>query len=172
MASINDLFFSQTSYIENLIKKYWVYYNQTVEYKKIIDNAITPTRGSAAAAGYDLYVPREVDPISIFPHETKLISIGLAMKIPQGFFGAIFARSGLATKQGLRPANCVGVVDSDYRGEIMVALHNDSDETKTIEAGERIAQLVLLPFLNINFTEVENLDETERGDGGFGSTGK
>ena len=158
--------------ISKLIEKYWASYAQTIVYKKLNENAIVPTKGSSAAAGYDLYIPQLEEPVTIPPHETKLVKTGLAIAIPQGFFGAIFARSGLATKQGLRPANCVGVVDSDYRGEIMVALHNDSNEEKTIEAGERIAQLVLLPFLNINFTEVKDLDSTERGEGGFGSTGK
>ena len=158
--------------ISKLIEKYWASYTQQIEYKKLNENAIVPTKGSSAAAGYDLYIPQSEELVTILPHETKLVGIGLAMKIPNGFFGAIFARSGLATKQGLRPANCVGVVDSDYRGEIKIALHNDSNEEKTIEAGERIAQLVLLPFLNISFTEVEELEETERGEGGFGSTGK
>ena len=158
--------------ISKLIEKYWASYAQTIAYKKLNENAIVPTKGSSAAAGYDLYIPQLEESVTILPHETKLVKTGLAIAIPQGFFGAIFARSGLATKQGLRPANCVGVVDSDYRGEIMVALHNDSNEEKTIEAGERIAQLVLLPFLNISFTKVEELEETERGEGGFGSTGK
>ena len=92
-------------------------------------------------------------------------------EIPEGSFGAVFARSGLATKKGLRPANCVGVVDSDYRGEIMVALHNDDKELQTIQAYERIAQLVILPYLNVSFKEVDKLSDTERGEGGFGSTG-
>lgn len=93
------------------------------------------------------------------------------MEIPEGYFGAIFARSGLATKQGLRPANCVGVVDADYRGEIIVALHNDTAETREIAVGERIAQIVIMPYLSVEFTEVYNLSSTERGEGGFGSTG-
>jgi dUTP pyrophosphatase len=93
------------------------------------------------------------------------------MELPENTFGAIFARSGLATKKGLRPANCVGVCDSDYRGEYVVALHNDTDEMMSIEPNERIAQLIVMPFIPVNFTVVEELNETERGDGGFGSTG-
>ena len=93
------------------------------------------------------------------------------MEIPEGYFGAIFARSGLATKQGLRPANCVGVVDADYRGEVIVALHNDTAEAREIAAGERIAQIVIMPYLSVEFTEVDNLSSTARGEGGFGSTG-
>lgn len=93
------------------------------------------------------------------------------MEIPEGYFGAIFARSGLATKRGLRPANCVGVVDSDYRGEIIVALHNDTAFPQEISEGERIAQIVIIPYLPVDFTEVDNLSSTVRGEGGFGSTG-
>lgn len=106
------------------------------------------------------------------PHETGVIDTGIAVEIPDGYFGAIFARSGLATKQGLRPANCVGVVDSDYRGEIRVALHNDTDEAQFFSNGDRIAQLVLLPYLAAEFDESDELTDTERGSGGFGSTGK
>lgn len=96
---------------------------------------------------------------------------GLAVAIPDGYFGAIFARSGLSTKQGLRPANCVGVIDSDYRGEVIVALHNDSNDCQTYRNGDRIAQLVIMPYLSASFDEVDELDDTERGDGGFGHTG-
>ena len=110
--------------------------------------------------------------ITVSPHSTQKIGTGIAVAIPDGYFGAIFARSGLAAKSGLRPANCVGVADSDYRGEYIVALHNDTDEPKTVENGERIAQLVIMPFLSAEFNEVEELDSTERGSGGFGSTGK
>jgi len=101
-----------------------------------------------------------------------MVGTGLAMEIPEGYFGAIFARSGLASKQGLRPANCVGVVDSDYRGEFMIALHNDTDEERVIAGKERIAQMVVMPYLSVEFEEVEELNETERGEGGFGSTGR
>ena len=101
-----------------------------------------------------------------------MISSGLAMEIPEGYFGAVFARSGLAAKESLRPANCVGVVDPDYRGQIMIALHNDGETVRTVVPGERIAQLVLMPFLAVGFTEVNELDSTIRGNGGFGSTGK
>ena len=107
----------------------------------------------------------------IKPYGTMKIHTGLAMEIPRGYFGAIFARSGMATKRGLRPANCVGVIDSDYRGEIIVALRNDSDSEQVITSGERIAQIVIMPYLPIEFNEVNSLEDTERGDGGFGSTG-
>ncbi len=143
-----------------------------VNIKKLKSGAVIPTRGSAAAAGYDLYACLDNDSVTINPHETVKIGTGLAVAVPEGYFGAIFARSGLAAKQGLRPANCVGVADSDYRGEYIVALHNDTDEPKTVANGERIAQLVIMPYLPVEFNEVEELDSTERGAGGFGSTGK
>ena len=143
-----------------------------IKVKKLKDNAVLPTRGSLKAAGYDLYACIEGDSITVAPHSTVKIGTGLAIAVPDGYFGAIFARSGLAAKQGLRPANCVGVADSDYRGEYIVALHNDTDSDRTVEAGERIAQLVVMPYLDVEFTEVSDLDETERGAGGFGSTGK
>lgn len=142
-----------------------------VRIKKLSDTATIPTRGSSCAAGYDLYADLEA-PVVIAPHKTGKIGTGLAVEIPDGYFGAIFARSGLASKQSLRPANCVGVCDSDYRGEYIIMLHNDSDEERVIESGERIAQLVVMPYLAVEFTEVDELDETERGAGGFGSTGK
>jgi len=129
-----------------------------------------PTYGSAAAAGADLYAATDYD-IEINPGQTVKIGTGIAVAIPEGNFGAIFARSGLATKQGLRPANCVGVVDADYRGEVIVALHNDSDEVQMIPAHSRVAQLVIMPFVRADFTIVDNLNKTERGDKGFGSTG-
>ena len=141
--------------------------------KRLHDNAIVPTRGSEEAAGYDLYaVIGDQDGVLIAPHTTTMIDVGWAMRVPRRCFGAIFARSGLASKQGLRPANCVGVIDSDYRGPVKVALHNDTDFTKTVKNGDRIAQLVIMPFYPVEFTEVEELDETERGEGGFGSTGE
>ena len=141
-----------------------------INIKRLNDNAMIPTRGSEYAAGYDLYACIE-NPITIPSHCTEKIGTGLAIEVPKGYFGAIFARSGLATKQGLRPANCVGVCDSDYRGEYIIALHNDTDETKLIMPGERIAQLVVIPFLEVEFNEVDELNNTERGTGGFGSTG-
>jgi len=141
-----------------------------INIKKLNDNAIIPTRGSEYAAGYDLYACVE-KPITIPSHCTEKIGTGLSIEIPNGYFGAIFARSGLATKQGLRPANCVGVCDSDYRGEYIIALHNDTDEAKLIMPGERVAQLVVLPFLEVEFNEVNELENTKRGNGGFGSTG-
>ena len=146
-------------------------YNVPIKYKKLNKNAAAPTQGSAEAAGFDLYAAINED-LAIPAHSTTKIGTGIAMEIPHGTFGAIFARSGLATKQGLRPANCVGVIDSDYRGEIIVAVHNDTDLEQTIAAGDRIAQLVVIPFLPIRFIEVEELTDTDRGEGGFGSTGK
>ncbi len=141
-----------------------------VEVKKLSDTAQLPVRGSEQAAGYDLCADI-AEKLEIAPGETSKVTTGLAFAIPEGYFGGIFARSGLSTKKGLRPANCTGVVDSDYRGPVIVALHNDSAETRVIEPGERIAQLILLPYLAAEFDEVEELDETDRGCGGFGSTG-
>lgn len=140
-----------------------------VKIKKLNTNAKVPTRGSEEAAGYDLYSNSDVE---IRPEGTIKVNTGIAMEIPKGYFGAIYARSGLATKEGLRPANCVGVIDSDYRGEIIVALHNDSNIVRVVEKGERIAQIVIMPYLSVEFEEVGNLDETKRGNGGFGSTDK
>lgn len=140
---------------------------------KIYDDAILPTRGSAEAAGYDLYARlKEHETLQILPHQTTKIGTGIAIECPKGYFAGIFARSGLATKQGLRPANCVGVVDSDYRGEIIVAIHNDSDEIRYIENGDRIAQMILIPYIPMNFIETNELSESGRGQDGFGSTGK
>ena len=142
-----------------------------VRFKKVNDLAKIPTRGSKFSAGYDLYAATDED-IQIPPHSTVKIGTGLAMELPVGWFGAIFARSGIATKRGLRPANCVGVVDADFRNEVLVALHNDTSETMTVQAGERIAQLVILPYQDIDFKEVNELHDTDRGMGGFGSTGE
>lgn len=142
-----------------------------IEIKKLNEHATIPTRGSEQAAGYDLYAAIPAA-ITIKPHATEKIGTGLAIAIPDGYFGAIFARSGLAAKQGLRPANCVGVADSDYRGEYIVAIHNDSEEERVVEPGDRIAQLVVMPYLAAEFEEKDELSETERGSGGFGSTGK
>jgi dUTP pyrophosphatase len=139
---------------------------------KLSENAVLPTKGSSQAAGYDLYACLK-DSITIEPNETVMIKTGISIALPEGTFGGIFARSGLATKQGLRPANCVGVIDSDYRGEIMVAIHNDNNSfSRMISNHDRIAQLIVIPYLNVEFEEVENLDSTERGNGGFGSSGK
>lgn len=143
-----------------------------IKIKKLKETAVLPTRGSAAAAGYDLYACLDTDSVTIKPNSNVKIGTGLSIAVPDGYFGAIFARSGLASKENLRPANCVGVADSDYRGEYIVALHNDSDTERVVKNGDRIAQLVIMPFLSVEFTEVDELDETQRGAGGFGSTGK
>lgn len=138
--------------------------------KRLSENAKVPTKGSQHAAGYDLY---STETVSIRPHETALIGTGWAMEFPIGYFGAIYARSGLATKEGLRPANCVGVIDSDYRGEVKVALHNDTNTLKTVTAGDRIAQLIIMDYFFVSdFEEVNVLSDTNRGEGGFGSTGE
>ena len=142
-----------------------------VNIQLLSENAKLPKRGSKYAAGYDLYALTD-EPITIMPQENKPIHTGLAIEIPKGYFGAVYARSGLSSKHGLRPANCTGVIDADYRGEIMVALYNDSDVPQTVMPDERIAQLVVMPFLPLSFEVVDELDPTERGDGGFGSTGK
>ena len=144
---------------------------KTIKVKRLYEDAQRPTLGSEKAAGFDLYAYVE-EPVTIAPGETVKIGTGVAICPPEGMFGAVFARSGLATKQGLRPANCVGVCDEDYRGEYVVALHNDTDEPQTINPMERIAQLVVMPYLPVEFNEVNELSDTERGDGGFGSTGK
>lgn len=139
-----------------------------IKIKKLYEDSRIPTRGSEYAAGYDLYAHEGA---TIKPHETAKIGTGVAIQPPKDTFGAVFARSGLAAKQGLRPANCVGVCDYDYTGEYIVALHNDSNEERTIEAGERIGQVVFIPYVNVSFVEVDELEATDRGDGGFGSTG-
>lgn len=138
--------------------------------KKINENAVIPTYGTEYSAGADLYACTDED-ITINPGETKLIKTGIAIEIPVGYAGFIYARSGLASKKGLAPANKVGVIDADYRGEIMVALYNQSNEPQVIAAKERIAQLVIAPFLKVEFEEVDELTITVRGAGGFGSTG-
>ena len=140
-----------------------------VKLKKLDERAILPTRGSTAAAGLDLYA---LDGVTVGVGETVIVHTGIALAIPEGYAGFIYARSGIATKRGLAPANKVGVIDADYRGEIMVALHNHSATEQAVEAGERVAQLVVAPFLSVELTVVEALDETERASGGFGSTGK
>ena len=142
-----------------------------IKVKKLKPDATVPTMGSKLAAGADLYSAEDADVI-IEPSETKFIGTGLAMEIPEGYVGLVYARSGLACKRGLAPANKVGVVDSDYRGEIKVALHNHGKEAQTVEKGERIAQMVIAPYLSVNYEEADALSETERGEGGFGSTGR
>ena len=143
---------------------------QTINIKKLTPKAIIPTYGSEFAAGADLYACLD-EPLTIEPSKTILVHTGIALEVPVGYAGLIYARSGLASKKGLAPANKVGVVDADYRGEVMVALHNHSDQSATIEPGERIAQFVIAPYLTAIFNEVEELNETVRGEGGFGSTG-
>ena len=142
-----------------------------VVYIKLLNHlAKIPTRGSEYAAGYDLYAATNYT-IDIGPHSTVKIGTGIAVELMPDTFGAIFARSGLSTKKGLRPANCVGVCDSDYRGEYIVPLHNDTDEMMSIAPGERIAQLVILPFIPVTFEVANELSDTDRGTDGFGSTG-
>ena len=139
---------------------------------RLTDTATLPTRGSIDAAGYDLYADETVE---IDSGTTTVVPTGLVVEIPSGYFGAVYARSGLATKQGLRPANCTGVIDSDYRGELKVALYNDSAVRRLVCRGDRIAQLVIQPYASVDeweeVSEVSSLSETERGVGGFGSTG-
>lgn len=144
-----------------------------VRIKKLNENATIPTYGTEYAAGADLYACMD-EKVYIGPGETKMIGTGVAMEIPDGYVGLVFARSGLACKKGLAPANKVGVIDSDYRGEIKVALHNHngSGDALAIENGERIAQIAIVPYLKADFEIAESLEETERGEGGFGSTGK
>ena len=141
-----------------------------VNIKKLNPKATIPTYGSEYAAGCDLYACLD-ESVTIEPHATVLIKTGLALEVPVGYAGLIYARSGLASKRNLAPANKVGVVDADYRGEVMVALHNHGTMAQTIEHGERIAQMVIAPFLTANFIEVDELSDTVRGEGGFGSTG-
>ncbi len=143
-----------------------------VQVKKLHPDAVLPQYGSEFAAGADLYALTEEETVCFAPGETKLIRTGISLAIPAGFAGFIYARSGIATKRGLAPANKVGVVDSDYRGEVMVSLHNHSAEEQTIARGERIAQMVIAPYLTAVFEETDTLDDTERGAGGFGSTGR
>lgn len=142
-----------------------------VKIKKLNENAKTPTYGSQLSAGADLYALTDKDVI-IAPGQTAFISTGLAAEIPEGYAGLVYARSGLACKQGIAPANKVGVIDADYRGEITVALYNQSQQERVIKNGDRIAQLVVTPFLKCDFIECDELSESQRGSGGFGSTGK
>ncbi len=144
---------------------------EQIRVKRLKDKAILPTYGSMEAAGADLYACLDA-PVTIAPGESTFIPTGLAMEIPKGYAGLIYARSGLACKRGLAPANKVGVVDSDYRGEFMVVLHNHGGLPQTIDHAERIAQLVITPVFTPGFTEVDDLTDTQRAGGGFGSTGK
>lgn len=139
-----------------------------VKFKKLTDKAVKPTFGTEFSAGADLY---STEKVVIGVGETKLIKTGLALEIPVGYVGLIYARSGLATKRGLAPANKVGVIDSDYRGEIMVALYNQSGVEQVVEQAERVAQMVITPYLKVEYQQVEDLTDTTRGQGGFGSTG-
>ena len=141
----------------------------TVNIKKLNEKAVIPAYGSEYAAGADLYACLEGE-LTIQPHETAVIPTGIALELPVGYAGLIYARSGLATKKGLAPANKVGVVDCDYRGEVKVALHNHSGAAQTVSAGERVAQLVITPYITANFCEVDELSQTVRGAGGFGSS--
>lgn len=145
-----------------------------IKVKRMSEEAKLPTRGSEKAAAYDVYacLPDKNAPVTIMPHQTMLIGTGLRMAPPEGFYVGVYARSGLSSKEGLRPANCVGVIDEDYRGEYLVAVHNDSEVTRSVRHGDRIAQILLQKRYDMDFEEVDELDTTGRGDGGFGSTGK
>ncbi|MBO5228904.1 MAG: dUTP diphosphatase [Lachnospiraceae bacterium] len=143
----------------------------TIRFKKTNDKAIVPTYGTEYSAGADMYACIDT-PVIIEPGKTVLIPTGLALEIPEGYAGLIYARSGLATKKGIAPANKVSVIDSDYRGEIRIPLHNHSEEAVTIDVAERIAQIIFTPYLKVAFEESDSLSDTERGLGGFGSTGR
>lgn len=145
--------------------------SMNVGVKKLNEFAKLPTRGSEQAAGYDIYAATD-STIEIFPHTTVKIGTGLAFEIPRDTFIGIFARSGIASKRGLRPVNCVGILDSDYRGECIVAMHNDTEEIQYVYPQERMGQIVLLPFIKMDFEEKKELSDTERGTGGFGNTGR
>lgn len=141
---------------------------ENVRFKKLTPFATTPSRGTPDSAGYDLYSAQTIE---VAPGGCIKVPTDIAIEIPKDYFGGIYPRSGLSTKKGLRLANCVGVVDADYRGGVIVAIYNDSDEVQVIERGDRIAQLIIQPYLNVRFELVDELEETERGSGGFGSTG-
>lgn len=144
---------------------------EKVKIKRLTTTAVIPTHGSDMAAGWDLYADL-TDRVLIYPKTTIKIPTGIAVALPQDTFGGVFARSGLATKKGLRPSNCVSVIDADYRGELIVPLYNDSDIPHEIAPGDRIAQLICLPYITMEFNEVDSLEKTKRGKGGFGSTGE
>ena len=148
----------------------FVFMKTKVEIKKLDERAIIPTYGTEFSAGADIYALLD-EPVTIAPGETKLIHTGLAMAIPEGLVGLNFARSGMATKRGLAPANKVGVIDSDYRGELLVALYNQGNVAQTVEHGDRIAQIIFMPYYTADFVLCDELDATVRGEGGFGSTG-
>lgn len=143
--------------------------DETLKVKLLFEDSHIPSRGSEEAAGFDLCAAEQV---TINPRHTAKVGTGIAVAIPKGYFGALFARSGLATKKGLKLANSVGVLDSDYRGEIIAAMYNDSNQPQVILKGDRIAQLVIIPYVSPKIDVVSDLDETERGEGGFGSTGR
>ena len=143
----------------------------TIKVKKLTDTAIIPQRQSIGAAGYDLYADIDVA-VTIMPHETVIIQSNIAFEIPQGYFGAVYARSGLSTKLGIRPATCVSVIDSDYRGSVGLPIHNDSNIPRTIEPHERVAQIVFQKALDAELVVVDSLEDTERGSNGFGSSGR
>lgn len=143
-----------------------------VKYVKLNENAIVPSYGTEFSAGADIYALLDKNSVTINPGETYLVHTGIAIEIPKGYAGFVFARSGLSTKKGLAPANKVGVIDCDYRGEIMTPLYNQSSKPQTIENGERIAQIVFMPYIKADFQCAQNLDESDRSTGGFGSTGK
>ena len=142
-----------------------------IQIKKLTKTATIPTKGSDYAAGYDFYADVK-EPIEVAPHCTRKVGTGLAIAVDENYWVGLFARSGLATKEGLRPANCLGVIDPDYRGEVIAAIHNDSDYARIIEQGDRIGQLIIMPRFEWDIQEVDELDETVRGTGGFGSTGR
>lgn len=142
-----------------------------INLKKINDDAIIPSKGTNESAGYDLYAYLDRDKKEIMPGETYMVKTGISLEIPVGYFAAIFARSGIASKRNLRPANCVGVIDSDYRGEIMIPIYNDSKNAQAIENKERVAQMVIMPYLNVSFNLVDELSDSNRNADGFGSTG-
>lgn len=142
-----------------------------VKVKKLYENAKLPVYGTEFSAGADLCACLDA-PVTLQPGETRLISVGIAMELPEGYAGLVYARSGLASKRGLAPANKVGVVDSDYRGEFFVPLHNHSAVPQTVEPNERIAQMIITPYLTAHFVETDTLSDTVRGEGGFGSTGR
>ena len=143
-----------------------------IKIKKIKNDAVIPTKSTVHAACFDLYACLDNESVEIQPQTNVKIGTGLSFELPNGYISLIFARSGIATKESLRPANCVGVIDSDYRGEYIVPLFNDSSEIKTVKNNERIAQLVILPYPEISFNEVDELSTTSRGENGFGSSGK
>ena len=159
------------SHVVNIKIRKAKYKMENVKIKKLKENAVIPKKAFPYDAGFDLSACLDCDSVSIPVGKTIKIGTGLVIAVPNGYFGGIFARSGLSTKQGLRPANCVGVLDSSYRNEVIVPLYNDSDKVRIVKNGDRIAQLIILPVYDTNMEVVDELDETDRGMGGFGSTG-